>query len=72
MKNNYRKLLKALETGNQEDFNVINRTKGVKRLWIGPQTAFAKLMPGMDLESFTIAPPPALSSPQAAAFQKYL
>lgn len=46
---NYLKLLKAVETGDQNDFNIIKRTKGAQRLWLCPQTAFAKLMPGMEL-----------------------
>lgn len=64
---NFDKLIKALETGNQEDFNVIERAPNIRRLWYNPQSAFSPLLVNLAPESFQVPPPPALESKEAAA-----
>ena len=64
---NYQQLEKSLQTGKQQDFNTIERTKGTQRLFANPQAAFAHTYPKLDPESIKVLPPPALSSAQAAA-----
>lgn len=64
---NFDTLIHALETGKQEDFNAINRSPNVKRLWYNPQAAFSPLLVNLAPESFQLPPPPALDSKEAAA-----
>lgn len=64
---NFDKLVHALESGKQEDFNAIKRAPNVKRLWYNPQSAFSPLLVNLAPESFEVPAPPALESKEAAA-----
>lgn len=64
---NFEKLLHALQTGKQEDFNAIARAPEVKRLWYNPQAAFSPLLEKLAPKSFNLGAPPALESKEAAA-----
>lgn len=64
---NYKKLLKALRTGKQDDFNAINRAPDASIKFVNPQAAFAFSLEGMDTSLFKMPIFPNLSSPQAAA-----
>jgi hypothetical protein len=64
---NFSLLLEALRTGNQQQFNEIKRCPGVERQWANPQAAFAHSLSGPEPATVPLAPPPTLSSAQAAA-----
>ncbi len=64
---NFEKLLHALKTGDQQDFNAISRARDVKRLWYNPQAAFSPFLKNLDPTSFGFPAPPELESKEAAA-----
>lgn len=64
---NYEKLLRALKTEKQEDFNEIVRAPGAIRKFTNPQGAFTFSLEGSDSSLFSIEEFPKISSPQAAA-----
>jgi hypothetical protein len=61
----YETLLHALSTGQQSDFEALDRGSGAK--FIDPLAAFAYQMEGADSHQLGTAPPPAFSSQAAAA-----
>ena len=60
----YETLLHALSTGEQSDFEGLDRGSGTK--FVDPLSAFAFQMEGADSHQLVTAPPPAFSSPDAA------
>lgn len=66
-KANYKKLLKALKTENQNDFNAIVRAAGAIRKFTNPQGAFTFSLEGKDSSLFSIENFPKLSTPEGAA-----
>jgi hypothetical protein len=63
----YKKLLKALRTKKQRDFNAIKRHPGARIQFVNPQGAFTFSGIGSDSSLFTIPPFFSLSSAEAAA-----
>jgi hypothetical protein len=61
----YETLLYALSTGNQSDFENLDRGSGMK--FVNPQSAFAFQMEGADSHRLATPPAPAFASAQAAA-----
>ena len=66
-KANYKKLLKALKSEDQKDFNAIVRASEAIRKFTNPQGAFTFSLEGKDSSLFSIEKFPKLSSPEAAA-----
>lgn len=64
---NYVRLLTALQTGAQADFNAIERAPNATRKFVNPQAAFAKSMIGTPCTNIPIPSAPTLTSAQAAA-----
>ncbi len=64
---NYKKLVKAINSGKQSDYNAIARYPGSQRLYVNPQAACALTMNGEDSSLFVIPRAPKLVSAQAAA-----
>lgn len=62
----YRQLLKAMKTGNQEDFDAIVRASGASKL-VNPQAALAFSLEGCDTCLFKIPLFPQLASAELAA-----
>lgn len=71
---NYKRLLQALKTGKQEDFNSIVRAPNSTVKLTNPQAAFTFSLEGSDSSLFKIKPFPHLSSAEAAALliEEYL
>ncbi len=63
----YDKLVKALNTGLQADFNAINLSNGIQRLLLNPQAALTWTMQGIDSSLPPMAIAPSVTSPVAAA-----
>jgi membrane-associated phospholipid phosphatase len=64
---NFRKLLRGLQTGKTADFNAANLAPGAIRVLVNPQCGYAFGSCGLDSSSTKMPPPPNLSSPLAAA-----
>ncbi|MCX5921817.1 MAG: vanadium-dependent haloperoxidase [Candidatus Dependentiae bacterium] len=64
---NYEKLIKALKSGMQVDYNDIERSAGSSRLFVNPQSGFALTMNGMDSAQLSMLLSPTLTSAEAAA-----
>ena len=67
---NYEILLKAVESGSQDEFNKIqraNREDQPSRVFINPQAAQMITLKGSGITYFTMPPAPAISSAEAAA-----
>jgi hypothetical protein len=65
---NYKRLLQALRTGSQADFNAIMRAPGAMLKLVNPQGSFTFSLEGSDSSLFRLDPFPHLSSPEFAAF----
>ena len=63
----YKKLLKALKTGKQSDYNAIHLAPGNKRVLSNPQAASTLSNEGADSSSFLMLPAPNLSSAHMAS-----
>jgi len=61
----YETLLKALETGSPDAFQKIARGSGMRL--VSPQAAFSIHLEGADAQTFLLAPPPSVASPEGAA-----
>jgi hypothetical protein len=64
----YKKLLKALKTGNQKKFNEIIRASAQAGKFINPQGAFMFSLEGIDSAFCSMKPFPPLQSAEAAAY----
>lgn len=62
-----RELIFALETGEQEDFDILDRATGATRKLANPQAALSSELLGADPEGVAFPTAPALSSREAAA-----
>lgn len=60
-------LLKAMNTGRQEDFDAIPFASGAVRKLVNPQAALAYALVGQDTQSMTIPHPPTITSEETAA-----
>jgi membrane-associated phospholipid phosphatase len=61
----YETLLSALETGGSDAFQRLARGSGMRL--VSPQAAFSVHLEGADAQTFRLAPPPSVASPEAAA-----
>jgi len=64
---NYQRLLKAVASGNQADYNAIVRAAGTLRLFDDPQSACAFSLEGEDTSLYQMPPPPSVTSAEGAA-----
>lgn len=63
----FSKLLKALESGRQEDFDAIPFASGAVRKFVDPQAALSYVLNGQDNQSLTMPHSPSITSDETAA-----
>jgi hypothetical protein len=63
----YASFLKAMQTGDPDDFAAIPLASGAVRKLVNPQAAFAYELVGVDSHATDLMPPPAFASAEAAA-----